>query len=95
MLIAILLTLSVSVYIVEMSGRWDHSIQDANDEAGFVAIVLCVGLALSIAATLVARIRASRATAGVVMSELTRLRRDHRHVALARPTISPPLPLRL
>ena len=44
--VALLVTLCVAVYLLEMSGRWDRSIQDANDEAGFVAIVLCIPLVI-------------------------------------------------
>jgi hypothetical protein len=53
-LIAFLLALTAAIYIVELTGRWDRTIQDANDEAGLVAIVLCVGAAISGAAVLIA-----------------------------------------
>ena len=49
--VAVLLTLCVGANLVELSTRWDRTIQDANDEAGIVAVVLCVGVALSAAAT--------------------------------------------
>jgi hypothetical protein len=42
--------LCVGLYVLEMSGRWDQSMQDANDEASLVAIVLCVGVALALVA---------------------------------------------
>jgi hypothetical protein len=94
--VAVLLTLCVGVYVVEMSGRWDRSIQDANDEAGFVAIVLCVGVALSAAGSLITRIRTSRGMARVEFTTLTALlcSGDPRG-ALPVSTSSPPLHIRI
>jgi hypothetical protein len=46
---AVLLTLCVGVHVLEVSGRWDRTLHDADDEAGVVAIVLCVGLAVAVA----------------------------------------------
>jgi len=66
--VALLLTLSVAVYVLEMSGRWDRSIQDANDEAGFVAIVLCIGAVLAAAGSVIQRICASRTVVPVVFA---------------------------
>lgn len=43
---AVLLTLCLGIHALEVSGRWDQTFQDANDEAGIVAVVLCVGVAL-------------------------------------------------
>jgi hypothetical protein len=94
--VALLLTLCVAVYLLEMSGRWDRSIQDANDEAGFVAIVLCVGVAISVAGSLIARIRASRMTTRVTLRALAApLRFEHRRIALPASVNSPPLRLRI
>ena len=56
---AVLLALCIGVQLLEMSGRWDRTFQDANDEAGIVAIVLCVGVAIAVARTLLARVRSS------------------------------------
>jgi len=50
LLAALLLTIAVGVQVLEASGRWDKTIADANDEAGLVAIVLCIGLAIATAA---------------------------------------------
>jgi hypothetical protein len=94
--VAMLLTLCVGVYVAEMSGRWDHSIQDANDEAGVVAIVLCVGLALSAAGSLITRIRASRGMAGVgFTTQLALPCSGDPRGALAVSISSPPLRLRI
>jgi uncharacterized membrane protein len=95
--VALLLTLCVAVYLLEMSGRWDRSIQDANDEAGFVAIVLCVGVAISVAGSLIARIRASRTTTRVTLTALAAapLRFEHLRTALPASVNSPPPSLRI
>jgi hypothetical protein len=55
-LVAVLLILCVGVQLLEVSGRWDQNLEDANDEAGLVAIVLCVGTAIAAAGALLARI---------------------------------------
>src|SRR5579864_3957466 len=60
LVVAALLAMCVCIYALEMSGRWDRSIEDANDEAGFVAIVLCIGVALAAAGSLIAYIRDPR-----------------------------------
>ena len=80
-----------------MSGRWDRSIQDANDEASLVAIVLCVGVAISVAGSLIARMRASRVTARTTLAALTiPLRFQHRRTTLPDSAVSgPPLSLRI
>ena len=57
--VAALLTLCLGVQLLEMSGRWDRTMNDANDEAGVVAIVLCVGAAVAAVGTLLSRIRFS------------------------------------
>jgi hypothetical protein len=76
---AALLTLFVGAQLVEMSGHWDRSLQDANDEAGLVAIVLCVGVALSAAATLLNRLgRRTLLSQIVPTSRWTPARRDRR-----------------
>ena len=94
--VTMLLTLCVGVYVLEMSGRWDRSIQDANDEAGIVTIVLCVGVALSAAGFLIAHIRASRTTARVTFATSTApCRRGERRILLPASTSSPPLRLRI
>jgi hypothetical protein len=89
--VAFLLTLSVGAYVLEMSGRWDRSIQDANDEAGFVAIVLCIGVALSAAGSLIQRICASRTMAPFVFAAFSASNyRDALPVTLSVSTGSPP-----
>jgi hypothetical protein len=45
-LAAALVALCIGVQVVEATGRWDRSIQDAGDEAIIVAVALCIGVAL-------------------------------------------------
>jgi hypothetical protein len=94
--VAALLALCVCIYALEMSGRWDRSIEDANDEAGFVAIVLCIGVALAAGGSLIAYIRNARTTRQAVRAVLTLRRRcpDPRTVL---PVLgnSPPASLRI
>ena len=46
---AVLLTLCVGIHALEVSGGWDQTFRDANDEAGIIAVVLCVGVAFAAA----------------------------------------------
>ncbi len=94
--VAMLLTLCVVAYVIEMSGRWDQSIEDANDEAGLVAIVLCIGVALSAAGALIQHMCASRPTVRVMFAAFTAsLGRDHQPALLLVSTSSPPRRLRI
>jgi hypothetical protein len=94
--VAALLTLCVCVYAIEMSGRWDRSIQDANDEAGIVAIVLCIGVACAAAGAVIAHIRDARTAGRVMRVASTLLRRCPDLRALPPvPSNSPPASLRI
>jgi hypothetical protein len=93
--VALMLTLCASVYVLETSGRWDRTLQDANDEAGFVAIVLCIGVAFSVAGSLVTQIRTSRTRSLIVFASQTTRRPDDVFVALPVSASSPPLSLRI
>jgi hypothetical protein len=57
---AAIVVICIGVPLVESFDTWDHTAQDGNDtEANVVVAALCVGLALSAAATIViSRIRA-------------------------------------
>jgi hypothetical protein len=96
LVVAALLALCVCVYALEISGRWDRSIEDANDEAGFVAIVLCIGVALAAAGSLIAYIRHPR-TAGRVVPAIPRLLRrcPDLRTPLPDPGNCPPTSLRI
>lgn len=91
--VAGLLTLCLGAQLVELSGRWDRTIQDANDEVGLVAAVLCVGVALTAAGALLRRIRLSRTGCRIVLAAPTL----DCGVRLAPPTFSnsPPVGLRI
>ena len=58
--VGVLLAFCMGVQILEVSGRWDQTFRDANDEAGIVAIVLCVGIAIAVARTLLAQVHFTR-----------------------------------
>jgi hypothetical protein len=47
---ATLLTLSIGLQILEATGRWDRTFQDTGDEAVVITVVLCMGVALMVAA---------------------------------------------
>ena len=96
LVVAALLALCVCVYALEISGRWDRSIEDANDEAGFVAIVLCIGVALTAAGSLIAYIRHPRTTGRVVRAAPALLRRcSALQAPLHVPGRCPPTSLRI
>ncbi len=57
---ALILTIAVGVQVLEASGRWDGGFADANDEAGLVGVVLCVGIAVAAAAARLTRARPAR-----------------------------------
>jgi hypothetical protein len=60
LLAAVIVVICIGVPLVESFDTWDHTLSDGNDtEANVVIAALCVGLALSAAATLlaIARVR--------------------------------------
>lgn len=53
MLGAVIVVICITVPLVESVDSWDHTLSDGNDtEANVVIAALCVGLALSAAATI-------------------------------------------
>src|SRR5262249_51140950 len=55
---AVIVLICLGAPIVEVFDRWDHTAQDGNEtEANVVVAALCVGLALSVAQTIAARMR--------------------------------------
>jgi len=94
--VTILLTLCVGVHALELSGRWDRTFQDANDEAGIVAVVLCIGVAVSVAATILKRLAARTICRLIVVPTFTPTRSaDSRSCPPVCLSIPPPLPLRI
>lgn len=54
LLAAVIVVICVGVPLVESFDTWDHTLSDGNDtEANVVIAALCVGLAISAAATLI------------------------------------------
>jgi hypothetical protein len=55
-LIVLLITLCLGLQVLEATGRWDHALQDTSDEAVIVAIVLCIGSGIVVAAAMRTRL---------------------------------------
>jgi hypothetical protein len=91
-----MLTACVAVYALELSGRWDRTLGDANDEAGIVAVVLCIGIAISVAGTVLKR-RLKNSLRGVIVApSLSSVRLSAFCLTLPFGISGPPLvPLRL
>lgn len=94
LLIVCVLALCAAIYVAELSGHWDQRIQDTNDEAAVVAIVLCVGAALLVAA--------ARRHTGQPDRRVSQFRRVNTHARGGVPALdvlttaySPPTPLRI
>lgn len=94
--IASILAICLGAPVVEMFDQWDHTLQDGNDtEASVVVVALCIGMGLSFAGIVAARIRAmsshsdlrtfASVPAGVTASAF----------GAPIPTGSPPSPLRV
>jgi len=96
LVVTMMLTLCVGVCALELSGHWDRTFKDANDEAGAVAIVLCVGIAVSAAFALRAAIRPflMRSRFDAVLARLDIVADGH-SLPLPSPASDPPLPLRI
>ena len=90
-----MLALCLGVQLLEVSGRWDRTIRDSNDEAGIVAIVLCIGVGLVVAPLLLARIRASRVPLTWTQIRPTRIISTAPSDIVPCSCDSPPLPLRI
>src|SRR5262249_39811359 len=96
LLVASLLVLCVAIQVLEASGRWDRTLADANDEADIVAVVLCIGVALTSAGSIMRAIRSVRLVQSIApvlrCAIVTMLSADGPDCP---PTLSPPLPLRI
>jgi heme A synthase len=92
-LIVALLALCVGVQMLEASGHWDRTFRDANDEAGVVVVVLCIGIAIALRKFFL-RVRPSHSLVTAIVSSATAV--DLRR---ARPVLaacdSPPISLRI
>jgi hypothetical protein len=75
--VVVLLLLCLGVPAAEATGYWDTAIQDTSDELSVVAVALCVGVAVSAAGTVVARVaRALQSTSVSHSSKTPLLTRD-------------------
>jgi drug/metabolite transporter (DMT)-like permease len=94
--VAGLLFACAGVFVLELSGHWDRTLSDANDEVGLVAVVLCVGVAIAAARTLLKTIR-ERARKSVVVATLTaRIQSSPSRLSVSSILFTgPPLPLRI
>jgi len=95
--VAVLLVICIGAPIVEMFDQWDHTLQDGNDtEANLVLVVLCIGVGLLSAGSVLRRIRSYRFYSGRVVLPLARFA-EHVNVLLVLPVpdSSPPTTLRV
>src|SRR5437773_2699238 len=71
--VAGLLVICIGAPIVEMFDQWDDTLQDGNDtEANLVVVVLCIGVGLLSAGSVLRRIRSYRFYSGCVALPLAR-----------------------
>jgi len=93
---ALILTICVGAPLVEAFDRWDDTLRDGNDtEANLVIAALCVGLALVVVETLVARIRLLSPSSKSSVARSTHAAVTRMMPAPPMPTTSPPLALRI
>jgi hypothetical protein len=82
--------------IGELFDHWDQTAQDGNDtEANAVIAALCVGLAISVAGIVVARVRAMSLSSRLHIRIAVLMRFAAFLFAIPDPTCSPPTPLRV
>jgi hypothetical protein len=93
---AVIVTICVGAPIVEAFDSWDHTAQDGNEtEANIVVVALCVGLTLTIAGAVVARIRSCSSGSETYRAASDRAVLPRLWLAVPIPTSSPPIPLRV
>jgi hypothetical protein len=95
LLAAGLLAICLGIHALEVSGRWDQTLADANDEAALVAIVLCVGMSISAAAMLLAPVRPSRIVLETLAVVDSALHHDVARIVPSLWTTGPPISLRI
>ena len=79
-----------------MFDQWDHTLDDGNDtEANVVIVALSVGMALSVATIVIARIRALSSISYICAVASGPIRFTPPFTACPSPTSSPPAPLRV
>jgi hypothetical protein len=94
--VAAILAICIGGPIVETFDQWDHTFQDGNDtEANVIIVALCVGLALSFAHTIIARVCALSSTFHICPGDALTLHFNPLSFATPAPTARPPTPLRV
>jgi hypothetical protein len=94
--IASILAVCLGGPVVETFDQWDHTLQDGNDtEANVVVVALCIGVAMSVASIVVARIRAMSSHSGGLIFASDPVRVLAPVSASLLPANSPPTPLRV
>ena len=93
--VAALLTLGIGLQVLEASGRWDRALQDTNDEAVIVALVLCIGAALVAAAGLLAQVRPSGVSSRIVLGPTRSMSLPATRFALSTSCAGPPVSPRI
>ena len=95
LLVTALLTRCIGVQVLEASGRWDRALQDTNDEAVIVVVVLCIGAAFAGAGALLTRIRPSRISSRIVLVPTRPSAWPATRFDLSTSYTSPPVSLRI
>jgi len=95
LLAAALLTLCLGPQILEATGQWDRTLQDAGDEAIIVTVVLCIGSAVAVARAARHRISLSRVLHHVVLVLAAAVCPFNRRPACPTLSVSPPVGLRV
>jgi hypothetical protein len=96
LLVAAILAICIGGPIVETFDQWDHTGQDGNDtEANLIIVALCVGLALSFARTICARVIALSSTPHICPDYTLTFHFNPPSFAAPAPSARPPTPLRV
>jgi hypothetical protein len=95
LLAAGLLVICLGIHLLEVSGRWDQTFPDANDEAVVVAIVLCIGVTMAAAAAWLALVRPSRLVVEPLAGADSALLHRAARIVPSPWTTGPPMSLRI
>jgi hypothetical protein len=93
---AVILVICIGAPILEMFDQWDRTLQDGNDtEINLVVGALCVGVAVSVAGAIVARVRSSATAHGGSIQTPESTLTSLLIFATPIPNSRPPTPLRV
>ena len=94
--VAILLAICIGAPAIEMFDQWDHTVQDGNDtEMNLVVAVLCVGMGVLVARTIVSCTRPDRVSTSFIASDACLTDSIQSFLTLSVTTTSPPATLRI